>query len=420
MRSINDEKSINEGKSVRFFEGVIEDNGWKYRRQEKDNDIDGEIEIFSKKRETTAKIIKVQLKATINLKYKEDKVVFDAPVKFLKFCDVCDIPTILVVYDVEQKRGFWIWTQHYLSQILDNFNPTWRDNTSKVTVHIPLINEVLEEERFYREIEQISHKGINEIQQLRKKDTSGYYYTILEEKDMSNAKKRISAKVYIERSFATSKDSMIELIKKINEKIKNNYYDKDVWKSKTNLATPDYIWIYFFDDLIQYEHGLPFCRSEWTNKDNPFLLLKNQDNLQQIQENIKVSWENSKTLDKFLLENQISKNDYLKEMLDTIFFSLEELKILEKDFREDKEGFYKRLTEKRNEYTSKYLLLSDVIPPYECKTLHRELNYALADIDNLAIEISNGQTNEGYISYNYISNFIHHMIIISNEIKKIR
>ncbi|MEK4404010.1 DUF4365 domain-containing protein [Sporosarcina sp. FSL K6-6792] len=420
MRSINDEKSINEGKSVRFFEGVIEDYGWKYRRQEKDNDIDGEIEIFSKERETTAKIIKVQLKATTNLKYKEDKVVFDAPVKFLKFCDVCDIPTILVVYDVEQKRGFWLWSQQYISQTLDNFNSTWRDNTSKVTVHIPLMNEVLEEESFYRKIKEISHKGINEIQQLRKRDTSGYYYTILEEKDMSNAKKRISAKVYIERSFATSKDSMVELIKKINEKIKNNYYDKGVWKSKMSLSTPDYIWIYFYDDLIQYEHGLPFCRSEWANGDNPFLLLKNRDKLQQIQENMKVSWEHNKTLDKFLLENQISKNDYLREVLDTIYFTLEELKILERDFREDKAKFYKCISEKSNEYTSKYLLLSDVIPPYECKTLNEELNYALADIDNLAIEINNGQTNEAYISSHYISKFIHHLITLNNEVEKIR
>lgn len=67
MRSLNDENNMNEGKSIRFFEGVIEDYGWKYRRQEKDNDIDGEIEVFSEEGETTAKIIKVQLKATTNL-----------------------------------------------------------------------------------------------------------------------------------------------------------------------------------------------------------------------------------------------------------------------------------------------------------------------------------------------------------------
>lgn len=38
----------------------------------------------------------------------------------------------------------------------------------------------------------------------------------------------------------------------------------------------------------------------------------------------------------------------------------------------------------------------------------------------MAIEISNGQTNEPYISSHYISNFLHHLIMLNNEIKKIR
>ncbi|MFJ6267658.1 DUF4365 domain-containing protein [Lysinibacillus xylanilyticus] len=423
MRSLNDQYNINEGKSIRFFEGVIEDYGWKYRRQEKDNDIDGEIEVFSEEGETTAKIIKVQLKATTNLEYKENSVTFSAPVKFLNFCDVCDIPTILVVYDVDQNRGFWLWTQQYISQTLDNFNARWRGNTSKVTIHIPLANEVLEEKKFYSELKHISDTGINMIQQLRKRDTSEYYFTILEEIDSSNTlHKRISSKIYIERSFATSRDSMIELIKKINQKIKDNYYDRGVWEGKENFSEPDYIWLYFYDDLIQFEYGLPFCRTEWVKgEENSPLLLKDSDNTQLIQENIRVSWEHNRPLNEYLIRNTTSKNDYLKQVLNTISFTLEELKILKVYFlKDDKSNFYNRISEKHKDYTSKYLLLGDILPPFECKTLHEELTDTLGDIDNLAIEINNGQDNEQYISNQYVSAFFSHMNTLNKEIKKLR
>lgn len=74
MRSKLDSKQISEYLSKVFIEKTIVFNGWKYRTQEKDNDIDGEIEVFTNEGETTAKIIKVQLKATseINRHQKKD------------------------------------------------------------------------------------------------------------------------------------------------------------------------------------------------------------------------------------------------------------------------------------------------------------------------------------------------------------
>ncbi|MFB7637679.1 hypothetical protein [Peribacillus butanolivorans] len=158
------------------------------------------------------------------------------------------------------------------------------------------------------------------IQHLRKRDTSEYYFTILKEKDSSNTlHKRISSKIYIERSFATSRDSMIELIKKINQKIMNNYYDRGVWEGKENFSEPDYIWLYFYDDLIQFEYGLPFCRTEWMKgEENSPLLLKDRDKTQLIQENISVSWEHNRPLNEYLIRNTTSKNDYLKKVLNTI------------------------------------------------------------------------------------------------------
>ncbi|TCP28783.1 uncharacterized protein DUF4365 [Scopulibacillus darangshiensis] len=421
-RSQYDENNKNEGKSIRFFEGVIEENGWKYRRQEKDNDIDGEIETFSENGETTAKVIKVQLKATTLLELNKDLVVFDCPVKFLNFCDVCDIPIIIVVYGVEEKKAYWLWTQKYILQTLENNNPKWRENTSSVRIKIPITNEVLEHERFYSEIDRISIEGINEIQQWRKQDTSEYYYTILEEKDNSTlSKRRINAKIYIERSLASSKDAMIELIKKINEKVKSNNYNKGVLEGKKITLEPDYVWLYFYDDLIQIEHGLPFCRTEWLDKkkNNAPILLKEYDQL--ISDfNIRVKWEYNRPLQKYLITNSHSKNQYLEDVRGALNFAIEELELLPKYFSEkDKDIFYNHINEKRKEYTSNYLVLSDLLPPYECRTLQGELHNALCDLDNLAIAIENKQGNEYYLNSQYVSKFFSHLITLRSEIKKI-
>lgn len=332
-------------------------------------------------------------------------------------------PTILVVYDVDQNKGYWLWTQQYIYQTLDNYNASWRSNTSKVTIHIPLANEVLEEEKFFSALKNISDMGINMIQQFRKRDTSEYYFTILEEKDSSNTlHKRISTKIYIERSFSSSRDSMIELIKKINQKILDNYYDRGVWEGKENYSEPDYIWLYFYDDLIQFKYGTPFCRTEWVKgEENSPMLLKDNYKTQLILEKIRVSWEHNRPLNEYLIRNTTSKNDYIKKVLKTITFTLEELKILKEYFlEEDKSNFYNRISENHKDYSNKYLFLSDILPPFECKTLHDELTNALGDIDNLAMEINNGQANEQYISIHYVSAFFTHLITLNKEIKKLK
>lgn len=420
-RSQYDEKSINEGKSRRFFEGVIEENGWKYRVQDKDNDIDGEIEVFSKEGETTAKIVKVQLKSTSSLKKGEELITFDCPVKFLNFCDVCDIPVIIVLYDVEEKKAYWLWTQQYIFKVLDKNNENWRNNTSSVTIKIPITNEVLEDSKFYDEIEAISINGINEIQQWRKHDTSEYYFTILEEKDVSTInKRRISAKIYIERSFASSRDSTIELIKKINNKIKNNKYNKRILEGRNIESEPDYVWLSFYDDLIQFEYGIPFCKTEWIKgKDSPSLFIKDYDQLID-DNNIRVKWGYNRPLQDYLLLNSISKTHYLEGIREALVFAKSELSLLPKLFTEkENSNFYKHIKVKQKEYSSNFILLSDFLPPHECKALHRALEDALCELDNLALAIDGNEGNEQYLYYQFVSKFYKTLVILNYEIEKI-
>lgn len=50
--------------------------------------------------------MKIQLKSTSDTEIKviDTEVYYDRPIKFLNFCDVCDIPVTLMYYD-EKKRG---------------------------------------------------------------------------------------------------------------------------------------------------------------------------------------------------------------------------------------------------------------------------------------------------------------------------
>ncbi|PZE20306.1 DUF4365 domain-containing protein [Paenibacillus xerothermodurans] len=422
-RSKLDEKQVYEYLSKVFLEKTIVSNRWKYRTQEKDNDIDGEIEIFSDEGETTAKIIKVQLKATNELKYSDEAVIFDCPMKFLNFCDVCDIPVILVIYGVEEKKAYWLWTQKYIFQALDSDGVEWRKNTSTIRVKIPTANEVKENARFYNMIESISKVGVNELQQWRKQETSEYYFTILEEKDNSTGtKRRISAKIYIERSFASSKDSLVELVKKVNEKVKNNNYFRKVLDTGMDASKPEYIWLYFYDDLIQYEFGLPMCKSEWINNNgiNEPILLKEFD--QYIDShNIRVKWEDDfRPLHDYLLLNSTSKTDYLKKIRGIVTFAKYELDLLIKLFNNEGKGnFYNHINAKRSDYRRYFLLMSNILPPYECRKLNRTLYDVLTDLDNLAIAIEQKQGNEYYLNSQYIKKFALQLAIIEHEVERI-
>ncbi|MES9750768.1 DUF4365 domain-containing protein [Bacillus wiedmannii] len=423
-RSKLDMKQRYEYESKWFVEGVIDGYGWKYREQEKDNDIDGEIEIFSGTGQTTAKIVKVQLKATKKLNIEGESVIFDCPVKFLNFCDVCDIPIIIVVYGVEDKKAYWLWTQKYIFQTLDIENPAWRNNTSKVRIKLPLNNEVENKEGFYKDIELIGNEGVNDIQQQRKQNTSDYYYTILEEKDSSTSqKRRLSAKVYIERSFATSKDSMVELIKKINERIISNNYSRNILKGDPDSRKADYVWLYLYDDLIQFEHGLPFCRTEWKNSQNKddFILLQKFDDFL-ANDCIRIKWEsNYRPLQEYFITNSISKKKYLEKIKEYILFVQQELTTTYNYFmKENKKEFYSYIKQNKGISREKFICFGDIErPPYDCKNLHLVILDSLANLDNLFLSVDPESRNESYLFMQYISKFPKELAILEYEINKV-
>ena len=310
-----DTYSLNEEHSRELMSRYCRENSWKYRRMEWDNDIDGEIEIFDNNKETTAKFIKVQLKTVDSpepFETENDFFSYDASIKFLNFCDVCDIPIILAVYNISKEKGYYLFVQKYIYEILDFKNPKWRSNQTKIRLHIPLENLIKGKESKI-EIEKIGIKGTDLITQLRKKETAKNYYTILNQDDNSHGTAlRTSIRILVEKSFATSKEAMRILLPKINEECKRKVYHRnDLLAKHFKRKTYDVIYLFFYDSLQQVNHGLPFCRSLWINeklpdKDSPMVSEPNE-----LIERINVYWDKVDEFSDLIEDNLLDKGVYL-------------------------------------------------------------------------------------------------------------
>jgi hypothetical protein len=238
-----------------------------------DNDIDGEIEIFDDNKETTAKFIKIQLKTVDSSEpfdTKSDFFSYDASVKFLNFCDVCDIPIILVVYNISKEEGYFLFVQKYIYETLDFKSPKWRNNQTKIRLHISFENSLVRKES-KNEIEKIANNGTDLITQLRKNETANNYYTILNQNDNSHGTAlRTSIRILVEKSFAASKEAMRILIPKVNEECKKKiYHSNNILVKHFRRKTYDVIYLFFYDSLQQVNHGLPFCRTLWISEKLP-------------------------------------------------------------------------------------------------------------------------------------------------------
>lgn len=80
----------------------------------------------------------VQLKGTRSPKYAQDSLSFKMKVKHLKYyVDKSPEPTFVVVVDVDEHRGFWLFLQEYMKRVDDE----WREQQT-FTVRIPITNSL--------------------------------------------------------------------------------------------------------------------------------------------------------------------------------------------------------------------------------------------------------------------------------------
>lgn len=171
----NDKKEAkSRSRTHSFFD---EETDWKFRDiYQQDNDIDGEIEVFDVHKgenpQTTAKFIKVQLKSTDNpdIKIEKQEIVYKATAKFVRFCFLCDQPVILLVHDIPEKKAYYLWMQHHIFEVLEKDNPSWRENTSRVTLRFSISNQLCLEN--LPNLKSIAFNGTQQI--LKMRETSSY------------------------------------------------------------------------------------------------------------------------------------------------------------------------------------------------------------------------------------------------------
>jgi hypothetical protein len=398
MKSKLDTYSINEDESRSIISAYCRKNVWKYRKMEWDNDIDGEIEVFDETRETTAKFIKVQLK-TIDDPSKfngpASSFSYDAPIKFLNFCDVCDIPIILAVFNINQGIGYYIFVKKYIYEDLDVNTPNWRNNLTTIRIQIPKENS-FDSRNSKTALTEIAFSGTKLIAQLRKIDTHKKYYTVIRQGDNSHAAAlRTDITILVEKSFSSSKEAMRILIPKILEQYSQKVYYRnhlvsDQFKDKSN----DVIYMFFYNSLEQSKFGIPFCRILWIDSNLPELGRPLVSSPHEIIGDINVYWEANEDLDNLISENLLDKGQYLP-FIDGVFQNFDKLYSSVQQFSAEfnkgasnADKFIANLKSLSTSLDDLYESISDLgFPPNECNDLDIKINNLIAHLHNIKIVI---------------------------------
>jgi len=437
VRSVYSDEQILEQESRIYFSNVCNQLKWKYRTNEQDNDIDGEIEVFEKKiinnkeyNETKARFVKIQLKASAELDSDEETISYPCSIKLLHFADVCDQPIVLVLYDAKKKVAYWLWLQQHIFNYLDINNKSWRDNSSKVIIKVPTKNSVTESS-FKISIIQIATTGINEILQFRKTNKLDYYYTEIGHEDVSTSLyRRIVIRVLLEKSFSKSKDAMKILIQELNNKYEISDYYRNEKVKLIHSKNVDILWMFFYDDPRQVKNGLPCCSTEWFKKGIKIDVIPM--NADEIINGIKIQWRKEcNSLEEIYVKNKMQKGEYIK-LLDETFKKVkiigENLKKCIDDFNDDPisnelliisfQNYLKEIQEIEHDFT-----FDRGYSPYECDDIDKcmiELLIILGNIKIFACDPKMDEINKIRSIRQNFNQYIEKLSEYAYERKKIR
>lgn len=101
----------------------------------------------------------IQLKSTDSIKIIENFIDFDIKTKFLKFYNQKPIPVLIILYDTNSERGYWLNIQKYIREILDVKKPKWK--TQKyIRLKIPKTNTLNDLTSVKEEIVSYFHESI--------------------------------------------------------------------------------------------------------------------------------------------------------------------------------------------------------------------------------------------------------------------
>ncbi len=429
-RSVYSDDQQNEEESRIHLRYHFNRLGWKFRDLSQDNDIDGEVEVFDPvNKQTSGKFIKVQIKSISRTSVKDGVISYPCPIKFLHFCDVCDIPVILILYDVDAKVAYWLWVQHYLYNKLDRENASWRGNISSATVTFS-INDIVSFTSASLEstFKNIAYTGTNEIAQLRKSLTFQRYYTLVAEEDVSTfIAKRVSAKLLVEASFSSSRDAMRALIPKINEQL---LYSEHPSTNFHDIHKPcDVIVMFFYNDIKQVNHGLPFCRTQWI--DEKLSVKPRTISPDEYIDSIGIRWETMHEIfSDFIPSNLMNKGQYLRlaEFTYKSFYRiLSEIQVnfgLYKENHVDFISLKKSMNTYKSELDKYYFAFTERdYPPFDCTELDKvilEFISAIHDLSLYSVKSDRHEQNEAWLINECIERATKQIPIYDYERSKIR
>ncbi len=360
----------------------LEEFGWIEREQTiTDVGIDMQVEIVEDNI-PTGQLLALQIKSG-NSYFKEEKdnaFIFRGEKKHLEYWSNYSLPVFLILHNPTTNKTYW-----------QRVTPTETVETKKGwKIAVP-----------HSQLLSISHK-----QALIKFYQNPNHFTVMEISDTSHGlNRRVTAKILVENTYATSKATMRNIIPQLNDNLKNSdYHRNEITKNKYKNMPAEVISIFFYDSIMQINHGLTFCRTIWNspeceNKVDPFV---SDEEIKEI--GIKWDVEND-YLNEFIKENQLTKGTYLdltdrhyKEILLIITNITSSLESYKKDhnFTKFKQEI---LTWKDSIEIMDQQISSMGYPPVECQDIDEIIHPSVALLHNIIIITNDPNRDSKNISY---------------------
>lgn len=383
----------------------LEEFGWIEREQTiTDVGIDMQVEIVENNI-PTGQLLALQIKAGESY-FKEEKdenIIFRGKKKHLEYWTNYSLPVFIILHNPVTNETYW-----------QRVIPTKTTETPKGwKIEVPRT-----------QLLSTAHK-----QEIVKFYQNPNHFTVMEITDTSHGlNRRVAAKILVENTYATSRATMRNIIPKLNEDLKkSDYHRNEITKNKYKDMPAEVISIFFYDSIMQINHGLTFCRSIWNdtkcnNKVNPFTA---DETISQI--GIKWDVEND-FLNEFIKENQLSKGAYL-ELTDKHYNELT-LIISSLKKRLDTYKTNNDFTELKNEiltWKDSIEMMDQQVsnmgfPPFECQDIDEIIQSSVALMHNIII-ITNDQSRDSnnitYLINSYMKDIEQKISFYEYERKKI-
>lgn len=360
----------------------LEKFGWIEREQTiTDVGIDMQVEIVENN-VPTGQLLALQIKTGKSYfkEEKDDNIIFRGKKKHLEYWTNYSLPVFIILHNQLTNKTYW-----------QRVVPTKTEETEKAwKIAVP-----------YAQLLSVESK-----QEIIKFYQNPNHFTVMEVSDTSHGlNRRVTAKILVENTHATSRASMRNIIPQLNEHLKSSdYLRNELTKKKYKDMPAEVISIFFYDSIMQVNHGLTFCRTIWndskcSNKVKPFTP---DETINQI--GVKWDVEND-FLNEFIKENQLTKGAHL-DLADKYYqeltLTLSSIENSLKTYRTNKD-----FTELQNEiltWKDSIELMDQQVsnmgyPPFECQDIDEIIQSCVAFMHNIIIITNDKNRDSKNVTY---------------------